>query len=159
MSTLQGNPRAAPFLTRHRPRFMRAWLLHTWLILSMLLLPAARLARADGEGGFTLTGTESSVAVNVWAPEGTSGMQQGDTRQEATARLPVADAFFNGDAAHPHVAEGADVKTGRLDVVERKIGEGVAGEMRVARFQEKDLPVGEQCPERPVGLHLQSDDP
>ena len=49
---------------------------------ALLLLPAGRLARADGEAdGFIQTGSERSVSVNVWAPDGTTGMQAGTSRQ------------------------------------------------------------------------------
>jgi hypothetical protein len=98
MNLLQNNPRKASFLTRYRPRFRQAWLLHFCLILSLLLLPAGRLARADGEGEFTLTGTQGSVAISVSAPQGTSGMQPGDTRQIiANAQVNTWEVWTNSE--------------------------------------------------------------
>ena len=75
-----------------------AWLLHAWLIFSLLFLPAARLARADGGDGFTKTSSESSVSVNVWASEGTSGMSAGDSRQViANAQLNTWEVWNNSE--------------------------------------------------------------
>ena len=75
-------PRSILMLEKIRRRLRHAWLLHAWLIFSLLLLPAGRLARADGEGDvFTQTGTESLISVSVSAPEGTIGLMPGTTRQ------------------------------------------------------------------------------
>ncbi len=75
------SPRRISLLERLRRRLRHAWLLHFSLILSLLLLPVGRLARADGGSGFTLTGTESTVSVSVWASEGMMGMESDSSRQ------------------------------------------------------------------------------
>lgn len=89
-----------PFLEVIRRRTRHAWLLHFVLILSLLLLPAGRQARADGDDGstWTQTSTESSVTVSASAPEGTSGMTVGDTRQViVNAQLSTWEVWTNGE--------------------------------------------------------------
>lgn len=85
MNLLHAQTRRAVFLARLRRRLRHFWLLHFVLIASLLLLPAARVARADDEEEFTLTSNESAVSVNVWASEGTSGMAPGASRQLTTS--------------------------------------------------------------------------
>lgn len=73
--------RPPPLLTRLRRRLRHAWFLHAVLLAAFLLLPmGGRLARAEEEE-FILRAMESSVTVNVWAPEGTEAMEPGTSRQ------------------------------------------------------------------------------
>lgn len=89
--------RGIPFLTRLRRRLRHAWLLHAWLIFSLLLMPAGRrAAHAADDDAFTLTSTESAVSVSVYASEGTSGMQQGESRQViANVQLNTWEVWTN----------------------------------------------------------------
>ena len=87
-----------------RRRTRHAWLLHVWLIFSLLLLPAGRLIRADEGDGFTYTSTQSSVAVSAWAPSGTTGMQEGDTRQVLTySEINTWEIWTNSDTGATEV--------------------------------------------------------
>ena len=94
-SQAAASARQSPFLTRLRKRLRHAWLLHFTLVFAMLILPAGRIARADGEDGggdggdggdgFDSYVTESSVMVNVSVVGGTAGMQPGESRQLAVS--------------------------------------------------------------------------
>ena len=72
-----------PFLSRLRRRLRHAWLLHTWLICALLLMPAGRLVRADDdEEEFIWNGEiQSAVEVSISVSGDTYGMVPGDTRQ------------------------------------------------------------------------------
>jgi hypothetical protein len=73
--------RPTPLLQQFRRRLRYAWMLHGYLISTLILMPFGRQGRADEEDVFTQTGEESQVVVGVWAPAGTSGLVPGAERQ------------------------------------------------------------------------------
>ena len=125
MTLLQGNSRKAPFLTRYRQHLRHAWLLHAWLIFSLLLLPAGRLARADGGDGFTLASSESSVAVSAWAPQGTSGMQTGEARQVITsAQMNTWEVWTNSETGATEIRNALTVPLAGTEMTFSASGDG-----------------------------------
>ena len=57
-----------------------AWMLHGYLIGCLVVMPFCQSVKAEGEGEFVLTSTESYVEIGLSTSEGTSNFGPSDTR-------------------------------------------------------------------------------